>query len=81
MTMQAPTADAVDIMATGMVEETSLRAMDAAPEAAKMAAPAMEPITQAATPFLPAFIMGVLTVLLLGFLATLALRWWNNRQQ
>lgn len=76
--MQAPTADATGIMATGMVEETTLLAMDAAPVAAKMAAPAIEPVAQ--TAFLPAFIMGVVTVLLLGFLATLALRWWNRRQ-
>jgi len=73
--MQAPTADAAGIMAfeTG---DVALRAMDAAPEMAAMSAPIMEPVAQS---FLPAFIMGVIAVLLLGFIVTLTMRWWNNR--
>lgn len=79
--LQAPTADAAGIMATGMVEETSLRAMDFAPEAAKMSAPAIDATqTAAQSGFLPAFIMGVIAVLLLGFIATLTIRWWNRRE-
>ena len=53
--------------------------MEVAPTAMKAAAPIAEQAVQSA--FLPAFITGVVAVLLLGFIVTLALRWWNNRQQ
>ncbi len=77
--MQAPTADVSGIMADGAANEIAARSMEVAPTAMKAAAPIAEQAVQSA--FLPAFITGVVAVLLLGFIITLALRWWNNRQQ
>lgn len=73
--LSAPTADV-----SGMVEETTLRAMDAAPTTMKAAAPTIEAVSQTTAPFLPAFIMGVITVLLLGFIVMLTMRWWSRRE-
>jgi DNA-binding transcriptional ArsR family regulator len=83
----APAAD-VAIMATGIADEAALRTMEAAPEllakgadVAAFSAPAMDTTVHATAQagFLPAFIMGVLAVLVLGFLATLVIRWWDRR--
>lgn len=77
--MQAPTADVSGIMADSAATEIAAQSMEVAPTAMKAAAPIAEQAVQSA--FLPAFITGVVAVLLLGFIITLALRWWNNRQQ
>ena len=79
MAFSAPTADISSIIADSAATEIAARSMEVAPTAMKAAAPIAEQAVQSA--FLPAFITGVVAVLLLGFIVTLALRWWNNRQQ